>query len=268
MSQGTDAGKKIMGRKRSIAIDTAGALFAAPVTAVSVQTLCPAPSRSTCSTRSSRPPHPRPRDPLGPPRSHELPGNAPADGPPHDSLRVIIQNAPAGAAVRAAARNNSGARPHDGSRSSSTRADSTVHSRSGLTYQAGQLEKAGLIRRVPSPDDERSVLAVITDAGRDTFARGLPGHLDVVDKGMFSVRRSSTRRPRHQPHRHPRPSALPGPLGRPAPQEPRLTGQRPPGHGPTDRDLASRRVAAGDLAKAPRRRPASTRRRRQGQRCL
>ncbi|MFB7166667.1 MarR family winged helix-turn-helix transcriptional regulator [Streptomyces sp. NPDC056242] len=78
-------------------------------------------------------------------------------------------------------------RPHDGSRSSSTRADSTVHSRSGLTYQAGQLEKAGLIQRAPSPDDERSVIAVITDAGRDTFARGLPGHLDVVDKGMLSV---------------------------------------------------------------------------------
>lgn len=66
-------------------------------------------------------------------------------------------------------------------------ADSTVHSRSGLTYQASQLEKAGLIRRVPSPDDERSVIAVITDAGRDTFTRGLPGHLDVVDQGMFSV---------------------------------------------------------------------------------
>lgn len=49
------------------------------------------------------------------------------------------------------------------------------------------MEKAGLIQRVPSPDDERSVIAVITDAGRDTFARGLPGHLDVVDKGMLSV---------------------------------------------------------------------------------
>src|SRR3954470_12783374 len=36
-------------------------------------------------------------------------------------------------------------------------ADGVVYSRSGLTYQAGLLEKAGLITRSPSPDDERSV---------------------------------------------------------------------------------------------------------------
>ncbi|MFI8423761.1 MarR family winged helix-turn-helix transcriptional regulator [Streptomyces sp. NPDC085479] len=66
-------------------------------------------------------------------------------------------------------------------------ADSTVHSRSGLTYQAGRLEQAGLIERVPAPDDDRSVMAVITDTGRDTYARALPGHLDVVDQGMFSA---------------------------------------------------------------------------------
>src|SRR3984957_3873336 len=35
-------------------------------------------------------------------------------------------------------------------------ADGVVYSRSGLTYQAGLLEKAGLITRGPSPDDERA----------------------------------------------------------------------------------------------------------------
>src|SRR6476620_820745 len=36
-------------------------------------------------------------------------------------------------------------------------ADGVVYSRSGLTYQAGLLEKAGLVVRAPSVDDERSV---------------------------------------------------------------------------------------------------------------
>ena len=43
-------------------------------------------------------------------------------------------------------------------------ADAIVHSRSGLTYQAGLLEKAGLV--AAPPDDERGVTVTITDAGR------------------------------------------------------------------------------------------------------
>src|SRR5262245_38657845 len=41
-------------------------------------------------------------------------------------------------------------------------ADGVVYSRSGLTYQAGLLEKAGLAVRGPSPDDDRSTLVTIT----------------------------------------------------------------------------------------------------------
>src|SRR5271170_109478 len=41
-------------------------------------------------------------------------------------------------------------------------ADGVVYSRSGLTYQAGLLEQAGLIARGPSPDDERATLVTIT----------------------------------------------------------------------------------------------------------
>ena len=59
-------------------------------------------------------------------------------------------------------------------------ADGVVYSRSGLTYQARLLEKAGLITRSASPDDERSVTVTITDAGRALVARLLPGHVEVV----------------------------------------------------------------------------------------
>src|SRR3954447_5426075 len=58
-------------------------------------------------------------------------------------------------------------------------ADGVVYSRSGLTYQAGLLEQAGLVQRAPSPDDERSVIVTITDAGRERLAEVLPGHVEV-----------------------------------------------------------------------------------------
>ena len=38
-------------------------------------------------------------------------------------------------------------------------ADEVVYSRSGLTYQAGQMETAGWVERAPSPDDDRGVTA-------------------------------------------------------------------------------------------------------------
>lgn len=65
-------------------------------------------------------------------------------------------------------------------------ADSVVYSRSGLTYQAGLLEKRGLIKRVPSRDDERSVVASVTEAGRELLGRVLPGHIEVVERLLFA----------------------------------------------------------------------------------
>jgi DNA-binding MarR family transcriptional regulator len=59
-------------------------------------------------------------------------------------------------------------------------ADGVVYSRSGLTYQAGLLEKAGLVTRAPSPDDERGVTVTLSAAGRDVLARVFPGHIAVV----------------------------------------------------------------------------------------
>ncbi|MEU6855095.1 MarR family transcriptional regulator [Actinacidiphila alni] len=64
-------------------------------------------------------------------------------------------------------------------------ADGVVYSRSGLTYQAGLLEKSGLVVRAPSPDDERSVTVTITDAGRALLAKVLPGHIEVVCGQLF-----------------------------------------------------------------------------------
>src|SRR6185437_2829817 len=64
-------------------------------------------------------------------------------------------------------------------------ADGVVYSRSGLTYQAGLLEQAGLITRGPSPDDDRATLVTITGAGRALFGRVLPGHVQVVRRLLF-----------------------------------------------------------------------------------
>ena len=64
-------------------------------------------------------------------------------------------------------------------------ADAMVISRSGLTYQVGLLEKAGLVTRAPTPDDDRGVTVTITDAGRTLVARVLPGHEEVVSRMLF-----------------------------------------------------------------------------------
>jgi DNA-binding MarR family transcriptional regulator len=64
-------------------------------------------------------------------------------------------------------------------------ADGVVYSRSGLTYQAGLLEKAGLIARGPNPDDERGTLVAITKNGRDLVRNILPGHIQVVRRLLF-----------------------------------------------------------------------------------
>jgi DNA-binding MarR family transcriptional regulator len=64
-------------------------------------------------------------------------------------------------------------------------ADGVVYSRSGLTYQAGLLEKAGLITRTPSPDDERATLVAATDDGLALFHRVLSGHIQVVRRMLL-----------------------------------------------------------------------------------
>lgn len=65
-------------------------------------------------------------------------------------------------------------------------ADGVVYSRSGLTYQAQLLEQRGLIARSPSPDDERSTVASITDAGRVILRTVFPGHIATVHGLLFT----------------------------------------------------------------------------------
>ena len=64
-------------------------------------------------------------------------------------------------------------------------ADEVVYSRSGLTYQAGQMENAGLVERHPSPDDDRGVIVSITDAGRARLTSALPGHVEELRDLLF-----------------------------------------------------------------------------------
>lgn len=65
-------------------------------------------------------------------------------------------------------------------------ADGVVYSRSGLTYQAGQLEKAGLVRRSPAVDDDRGITVTITPEGRTRLLRVLPGHIELVRRLLLA----------------------------------------------------------------------------------
>jgi DNA-binding MarR family transcriptional regulator len=73
----------------------------------------------------------------------------------------------------------------DGQLTMTDLADGVVYSRSGLTHQAGLLEKAGLITRAASPQDQRATIVDITEAGRARLAEVLPGHIQVVRSLLF-----------------------------------------------------------------------------------
>ncbi|MCF4119681.1 MarR family transcriptional regulator [Antribacter sp. KLBMP9083] len=62
-----------------------------------------------------------------------------------------------------------------------------VNSKSGLTYQVAQLEKAGLVRRRSCTSDERAVFAGITDEGMALLERAAPGHVTRVKELLIDV---------------------------------------------------------------------------------
>ncbi|MDP4511039.1 MarR family winged helix-turn-helix transcriptional regulator [Nonomuraea turcica] len=64
-------------------------------------------------------------------------------------------------------------------------ADLMITSRSGLSYQVAQLEKAGLLRRETSADDERRAMVVITEEGRRLLEKTAPGHVEAVRDGLI-----------------------------------------------------------------------------------
>jgi DNA-binding MarR family transcriptional regulator len=66
-------------------------------------------------------------------------------------------------------------------------ADSLANTKSGLTYQIEQLEKAGLVCRRTCAHDTRGVLAVLTDAGRSRLEEAAPGHVAAVRELFVDV---------------------------------------------------------------------------------
>ncbi|WP_349899677.1 MarR family winged helix-turn-helix transcriptional regulator [Parafrigoribacterium soli] len=66
-------------------------------------------------------------------------------------------------------------------------ADGVVYSRSGLTYQAQLLEQRELVTRSPSPEDERSTIVTLTDAGRAVLAAVFPGHIEALQALLFAA---------------------------------------------------------------------------------
>jgi len=66
-------------------------------------------------------------------------------------------------------------------------AKSLITSKSGLTYQVGQLERRGLVLRRSCPTDVRGVFAVLTDEGRRALDEAAPGHVAAVREVLIDV---------------------------------------------------------------------------------
>jgi DNA-binding MarR family transcriptional regulator len=66
-------------------------------------------------------------------------------------------------------------------------AGTLLTSKSGLTYQVTQLEKAGLVERRSCPSDVRGVLAVLTEAGRRRLEQAAPGHVALVRELLIDI---------------------------------------------------------------------------------
>lgn len=66
-------------------------------------------------------------------------------------------------------------------------ADQLVVSRSGLTYQITQLEKAGFVDRTTSARDSRGVVAVLTEAGTARVQETFPGHVGLVRENFLDL---------------------------------------------------------------------------------
>lgn len=61
-------------------------------------------------------------------------------------------------------------------------ADDLTLTSSGITRLIDRMEEAGLVRRLPSPGDRRSVLVDSTDHGRAVFLQAAVVHADIVER--------------------------------------------------------------------------------------
>jgi DNA-binding MarR family transcriptional regulator len=66
-------------------------------------------------------------------------------------------------------------------------AERLVTSKSGLTYQVTQLERAGLVARRSCKSDVRGVIAEMTDKGMATLRTAAPGHVAAVRDALIDV---------------------------------------------------------------------------------
>lgn len=73
----------------------------------------------------------------------------------------------------------------DGEVRMSELAEALITSKSGLTYQVGQMEKRGLVRRRSCPTDVRGVFAALTDEGRALLTAAAPGHVAAVRAALL-----------------------------------------------------------------------------------
>ncbi|MBB1253504.1 MarR family winged helix-turn-helix transcriptional regulator [Streptomyces alkaliterrae] len=66
-------------------------------------------------------------------------------------------------------------------------AHALITSKSGLTYQVGQLEKRGYVRRRSCPTDVRGIFAQLTDEGYEALREAAPGHVAAVREALIDV---------------------------------------------------------------------------------
>jgi DNA-binding MarR family transcriptional regulator len=59
--------------------------------------------------------------------------------------------------------------------------------KSRLSHQVGRMEDAGVVRRVPDPDDKRGVIAELTPSGEALLKEAAPTHLDGVRTHLIDL---------------------------------------------------------------------------------
>ena len=61
-------------------------------------------------------------------------------------------------------------------------AERILYSKSGFTNVVDRMEKEGLVKRVRPENDRRSILVVLTDAGREKMKEARRGHREALDE--------------------------------------------------------------------------------------
>ncbi len=72
--------------------------------------------------------------------------------------------------------------------------DRVVLSRSRVSRVVDEMERAGLVRREPDPDDRRAAFAVITEDGRAALRKAAPVYLQGIEQEFLAHLTSAERR--------------------------------------------------------------------------